>query len=222
MTRISIALTSILLLVTLTTFNPTLFKMDNNIFKIKYVEIENINIINKKELKKIINNELKNLSLFSINEKKMLSILKKYEIIKSIEIKKVFPNKIKIKLVEKEIIATLINKKKKFYLTLNGEKIIFFKNEKLDNLPKIFGKQKNFTQIYNSLKKLNFPINEIKSFYYFDIGRWDIILKNSNIIKLPVKDFNESLINYNELKNDQNFTKYKIFDYRIKDQLILN
>ena len=222
MTRISIALTSILLLVTLTTFNPTLFKMGNNIFKIKYVEIENINIINKKELKKIINNELKNLSLFSINEKKMLSILKKYEIIKSIEIKKVFPNKIRIKLFEKEIVATLINKKKKFYITLNGEKIRFFKNEKLDNLPKIFGEQKNFTQIYNSLKKLNFPINEIKSFYYFDIGRWDIILKNSNIIKLPVKDFNESLINYNELKNNQNFKKYKIFDYRIKDQLILN
>ena len=222
MTRISLTLTSILLLVTLTTFNPTLFKMGNNVFKIKYVEIENIYIIDKKELKKIVNNELKNLSLFSINEKKMSNILKKYEIIKSIEIKKVFPNKIKIKLIEKEIIATLINKKKKFYLTLNGEKIRFFKNEKLDNLPKIFGEQKNFTQIYNSLKKLNFPINEIKSFYYFDIGRWDIILKNSNIIKLPVKDFNESLINYNELKNDQNFTKYKIFDYRIKDQLILN
>ena len=222
MTRISLTLTSILLLVTLTTFNPTLFKMGNNVFKIKYVEIENIYIIDKKELKKIVNNELKNLSLFSINEKKMSNILKKYKNIKSIEIKKVFPNTIKIKLIEKEIIATLINKKKKFYLTLNGEKIRFFKNEKLDNLPKIFGEQKNFTQIYNSLKKLNFPINEIKSFYYFDIGRWDIILKNSNIIKLPVKDFNESLINYNELKNDQNFTKYKIFDYRIKDQLILN
>ena len=222
MTRISLTLTSIILLVTLTTFNPSLFKMGNNIFKIKYVEIENIYIIDKKVLKKTINNDLKNLSLFSINEKKMLDILKKYEIIKSIEIKKVFPNTIKIKLVEKEIIATLINKKKKFYLTLNGEKIRFFKNENLDNLPKIFGEQKNFTQIYNSLKKLNFPINEIKSFYYFDIGRWDIILKNSNIIKLPVKDFKESLLNYNELKNDQNFTKYKIFDYRIKDQLILN
>ena len=142
MTRISLTLTSILLLVTLTTFNPTLFKMGNNIFKIKYVEIENIYIIDKKELKKIVNNELKNLSLFSINEKKMSNILKKYEIIKSIEIKKVFPNTIKIKLVEKEIIATLINKKKKFYLTLNGDKIRFFKNEKLDNLPKIFGEQK--------------------------------------------------------------------------------
>ena len=71
MTRISLTLTSILLLVTLTTFNPTLFKMGNNVFKIKYVEIENIYIIDKKELKKIVNNELKNLSLFSINEKKI-------------------------------------------------------------------------------------------------------------------------------------------------------
>ena len=78
MTRISLTLTSILLLVTLTTFNPTLFKMGNNVFKIKYVEIENIYIIDKKELKKIVNNELKNLSLFSINEKKMSNILKKY------------------------------------------------------------------------------------------------------------------------------------------------
>ena len=59
MTRISLTLTSILLLVTLTTFNPTLFKMGNNVFKIKYVEIENIYIIDKKELKKIVNNELK-------------------------------------------------------------------------------------------------------------------------------------------------------------------
>ena len=95
MTRISLTLTSILLLVTLTTFNPTLFKMGNNVFKIKYVEIENIYIIDKKELKKIVNNELKNLSLFSINEKKMSNILKKYEIIKSIEIKKVFQIQLK-------------------------------------------------------------------------------------------------------------------------------
>ena len=50
--------------------------MGNNVFKIKYVEIENIYIIDKKELKKIVNNELKNLSLFSINEKKCQIFLK--------------------------------------------------------------------------------------------------------------------------------------------------
>ena len=90
------------------------------------------------------------------------------------------------------------------------------------NLPRIFGSQKNFLKIYSSLVDLDFPITDIKSFYYFDIGRWDIILKNLNTIKLPVTNFNESLKNYKDLKKDFNFEKYSIFDYRIKDQLILN
>ena len=40
---------------------------------------------------------------------------------------------------------------------------------------------------------MNFPISKIKSFYYFEIGRWDIILKNNKVIKLPAKNFVESL-----------------------------
>ena len=76
--------------------------------------------------------------------------------------------------------------------------------------------------IYNNLIKTNFKISEIKSFYYFEIGRWDIVLKNNKVIKLPVKNFNSSLKNYMELSEEINFEKYSIFDYRIKDQLILN
>ena len=81
---------------------------------------------------------------------------------------------------------------------------------------------KKFLDIYNNLIKTNFPISEIKSFYYFEIGRWDIVLKNNKVIKLPVKNFNSSLKNYMELSEEINFEKYSIFDYRIKDQLILN
>ena len=50
----------------------------------------------------------------------------------------------------------------------------------------------------------------------------DIILSNSKIIKLPVENFDESLSNYKSLRDSLNFDKYTIFDYRIKDQLILN
>ena len=42
--------------------------------------------------------------------------------------------------------------------------------------------------MYIALNQLAFPISEIKSFYYFDIGRWDIVLKNNKVIKLPVKN----------------------------------
>ena len=62
----------------------------------------------------------------------------------------------------------------------------------------------------------------MKSFYYFDIGRWDIVLKNGKTIKLPVNNFVESIENFIEIEKKINFESYSIFDYRIKDQLILN
>ena len=47
-------------------------------------------------------------------------------------------------------------------------------------------------------------------------------MNNKILIKLPVENFNKSLANYLSIRNNLNFEKYKIFDYRIKDQLILN
>ena len=91
----------------------------------------------------------------------------------------------------------------------------------MEKLPNIFGKQKNFLKIYSILMKINFPISKIKSFYYFDLGRWDILLKNKVVIKLPVKNFDISLKNFMDIYQKINFEKYTIFDYRIKDQLIL-
>ena len=48
------------------------------------------------------------------------------------------------------------------------------------------------------------------------------MLKNNRIIKLPVNNFIESLKNFKEIEKKINFEKYTIFDYRIKNQLILN
>ena len=62
----------------------------------------------------------------------------------------------------------------------------------------------------------------IKSFYFFETGRWDLILNNEKIIKLPVNDYLFSLTNFINSMDNTQFKKYKIFDYRIKDQLILN
>ena len=222
MTKFWIILYSLLLIVVLSTFNPISFNSGLTLFKIKNIEIENTQVIKKENLRNLFNSKLYLTSLISVNEDKILDILKENQLIKSIEIKKIYPSKLKIKVYEKKPIAILNNKKDTFYLTKKGEEIQYFDNEILANLPRIFGSQKNFLKIYSSLVDLDFPIIDIKSFYYFDIGRWDIILKNSNTIKLPVTNFNESLKNYKDLEKDFNFEKYSIFDYRIKDQLILN
>ncbi len=212
----------LLILVALTSYNPSSFKTGSDIFKIKKIEFENLNIIKKEDLSKLFYSEFNDANLLILNEEKILRIFKKNSFIDTIEVKKVYPKELKIKIYEKNPIAIVNHNKRSFYLTDKGELIKYFYSEILTELPYIFGNQKNFLEIYSALKKIDFPINEIKAFYYFNVGRWDIILKDKRTIKLPVKDFNLSLENYMKLKQTINYKKYSVFDYRIKNQLILN
>ena len=222
MKKFSILFFSIFLLITLSTFNPNYFNTAFYFFKIKKIEVSNLNILDKKKIKNAFYDELSDTSLLFIDKQKIDNILKNNEFINSVEFRKIYPSKLQIKIYEKEAIAVINYKKNTFYLIKNGEEIKYFKNSTLEALPNIFGKQKNFLELYSVLTQINFPIYKIKSFYHFDIGRWDIILKNDKVIKLPVKNFFASLKNYMELDKKINFEKYSIFDYRIKDQLILN
>lgn len=210
------------LIIMLTTFNPDNFTPGFQILKIKKIEIKNLKILEKKKITNLFFNELSGSSLFILDEKKIKKILNNNDFIDYVEFKKIFPSKLQIIIHEKETIAILNNKQETYYLTRNGEKIKYFKNQNLEKLPNIFGNQKNFLEIYTVLIEIDFPISKIKSFYYFDIGRWDILLKDNAVIKLPVKNFSTSLKNFMDLDKKINFEKYSIFDYRIKDQLILN
>ena len=89
-------------------------------------------------------------------------------------------------------------------------------------LPTIFGSGENFYSLYLNLQTIKFPIKDIKSFYFFESVRWDLILNDERIIKLLIKDYIFSLENFIISNLNSSFSKYKIFDYRIKDQLILN
>ncbi len=222
MKKISIILFSLLLVITLTTFSPNNFNFGSQIFKIKKIEIKNLKVLDKKKIENLFNNELLGTSLFIIDEEKIKIIQNQNKLIDYIKFKKIYPSKLRIIIHEKKPIAIINYKQKRLYLTKNGEEIKFFENSILEKLPNIFGKQNNFLQIYSALKEISFSISEIKSFYYFEIGRWDIILKNNKVIKLPVKNYTISLKNYLELNKEISFEKYSIFDYRIKDQLILN
>ena len=206
----------------LTTFNPSNFYSGLQFFKIKKIEVKNIVILDSIKIKNLFIEEFYESNLLILNKEKIDKILRENELIEYIEFRKIYPSKLVVKIFEKKTIAIINYKQNKFFLTNNGEEIEFFRNPSLEKLPNIFGKQKNFLEIYSALQELDFPISKIKSFYYFDIGRWDIMLKNKKVIKLPVKNFTSSLKNFLDLSKENNFEKYSIFDYRIKDQLILN
>jgi len=189
-------------------------------FPIKKILIKNTIAINSSKLTSDLTFLISS-SLLFLNEEKILATIDNYDFISNIQFKKKYPNTLKITIIEKIPLAIQTNNKKKFYITRDNEKINFIDLKIYENLPLIFGNYKNFSIFYSDLEKNNFKINEIKAFYYFDIGRWDIVFKNEKIIKFPEKNYLDLFPKINLMIDDNNFSKYKIFDFRIKDQLIL-
>ena len=211
----------IFILFFLSTYNLNSNKVSPSIFfPIKEILVENSTATNSDNLKFDLN-FLINSSLFYLNREKILLIANNYDFISNIQLKKKYPNILKLTITEKIPVATQIIDKKKFYITKDNEKINFVDLKIYEDLPAIFGKYKNFNFFYNDLEKNNFKINKIKAFYYFDVGRWDIVLRNEKIIKLPEKNYLDIISKINLMLDDNNFNKYKVFDFRIKDQLIL-
>ena len=196
-------------------------KFTVNKFKIKEIKIENNKILEDQEL----------IEIFSFLYNKNIIFLSSYEIkknidqnsfIEKIEIKKIFPNKLVIKVFEKEPIAILIDKyQKKYYLGKKTDLIEYRNILKFKNLPIVKGERKSFKKLFNNLNKINFPTEEILVYRLFRLDRWNIEMIDKKILKLPAKNYTESLINFINIKDKTNFEKYKIFDYRLNNQLIL-
>lgn len=189
------------------------------------IPIEKIIVENNELIKdETIRNQLTFLydtNLFFLKVNKINEKLNEIDLIESYEIKKVFPEKIIIKVFEKKPIAIIQDKRKKLIYTNNHDVIKYFDLDKFENLPLVYASKINFKKFYKSLNNNEFPLNEIKTLYFFESNRWDILTKDDKTIRLPINHYEKSLKNYLSLKDKSNFKKYKIFDYRIKDQLIL-
>ena len=189
-------------------------------FNIKEIKIENNLLLETediiKSLKPIYNKNLVNLNYREIEEK-----LSKQTFIESFNIKKKYPNTLQIKIVEKKPIAILQNKKKKYFLSEKLDLIEFNNSKKYQNLPFILGEEKKFKIFYNNLNEINFPLEIINKYTLYESNRWDIETINQKVIKLPTNNYVKSLKNYLNLRTKKNFENYKVFDYRIENQLIL-
>ena len=208
--------------ITFSTYSPNNSLENKSIlFPIKKIKIANYKVVNPENLTFKLNYLLGS-SLLFIKKESLKSALKSNNFILGFNVKKIYPDTIKISITEKIPVAIYIDKKRRFFLLSNGDLITYRDIKIYENLPLLYGNNKGFEELFHNLTKLNFPLKTIKAFHYFGIGRWDIIFKNQKIIKLPKKDYLESLKNYLYLKDKKNFEKYKIFDYRINNQLILN
>ena len=189
-------------------------------FDLKTIEIENNLLLKDNDIKNLlISFYNKNLVLLKNDEVK--KALMQNSLIESFNIKKKYPNTLKVKIFEKKPFVVLLNKKSKYYLSEKIDLIEFKDLPNYQTLPHVLGNKDDFKIFYNNLKKINFPLDIIKKYTLFETNRWDLETKNNQVIKLPSKNYIKSLKNFLNLKNKNDFEKYELFDYRINNQLIL-
>jgi len=212
-------LIGISLLILFTTF-VSQTKYSNYGFKIKEIIIKNNHIIDKKKLLKDLS-FLYNENLIFTKNSKIRKKLTQYSFIEGFNLKKKYPDKLEIEVIEKKPIAIIITNGQKYFLGKKIELIDYRDLVKFQDLPLVYGDKESFKIFYNNLKKINFPINLIKKYSFFETKRWDLEMSDKKIIKLPTNNYRQSLNNFLEIKDNRNFDIYKVFDYRLDNQLIL-
>ena len=208
---------ALLILLTTITFQE---KITLSKFNIKKINIENNFILKENEIKKLLI-PVYDKNIFLINNKDIKRLLIKNTFIDSYKIKKKYPNTLEIKIYEKKPIAILINKKKKYYISETIKLVEYISLTNFKNLPYVLGNEKEFKILYDNLNKINFPFDQIKKFTLYETNRWDLETKSDILIKLPPDDYIKSLENFLSIRNKKNIKKYKVFDYRISNQIIL-
>ncbi len=188
--------------------------------KISMVNIEGIEFNDNEYLK--ITNLIKFNNLLSIQKSQIKEILNSNNLIEKYEVFKRYPSSIEIKIKKTNFLAsTNINGKN--YLVGSNGKFISTKNH-LKNLPFVFGnfETEKFLKFKNIILQTEFKYNNIKNFYYFPSGRWDIEMNSGVLIKLPITGIKESLNLSIDLLDDVEFSNIKILDIRQKNQIVTN
>ncbi len=216
----------LVVLIFLSTFNPKEFdqisKKEGTLFNIENIEIKNNSLIKKKEIElKLINIYKKN--IFFITRSDIEEPLKETNFLEKIEVKKKYPNTIIVKIFETKPVAILFKNKIKYVLDSSSNLISFDDNFKHNKLPNIFGEKAEnfFMNFLHQLQQNNFPDKQVKNFYYFQIGRWDLQFLNNKIIKFPYNNTEDAIIKSVELLKREDFKNYNTIDLRVDGKIIV-
>ena len=199
-----------------------LYDSNKSLFKIKNIIILNNYLIKKEKIKEKLS-YIYDKNIFFIKRSDLEKPLKQLDFLESIEVKKKYPGTLIIKIFETKPIAIFFKNKQKHLLDSSSNLIKFINNSQFIGLPNIFGEEANHNFVFflKQLKENNFPTNEVKNFYYFKIGRWDLQLFNEKIIKLPYSNVELAIKKSVTLLDRKDFENYKIIDLRVRDKIIV-
>jgi cell division protein FtsQ len=197
-----------------------------NINNLKFQSVKNINVTGlENEDNSIISKKIKNLKLdniYLINKKDLNTLIESNNLVEKYFIFKKYPSSLNINIDKTSFLARISKNGKIYNLGSNGKLI---KNKYSNNqLPFVFGNPEmvEFFNIKKIIDESQISFEEVESLYFFLSKRWDLELRNNIIIKLPNDNVKESLKLASEFLHNNEFKDIKIIDARIKNQIILN
>ena len=207
----------LIILIILSSIHNSNFKY-NNFFTIKKIEVVGLN----KTDNSFLENKLANLvgsNIFLLN-KKSFKLINSVNIIKNYNVKKIYPNKVKVNLESAVAISVIKNSNELVILGNNG-KIIDLKTLP-ENVPKVTGTSdiKKVFQTIEIFNKSDLDIKNIKKINFFPSKRIDIELENKKKIRFPI-NFTIDDLNFGfKIINDEKFNQSRIIDLRIPNKVI--
>ena len=189
-----------------------------NFFTINKIEVVGLNETDNL----LLENKLTDLigsNIFSLN-KESFKLINTVSLIKSYDVKKIYPNQVKVNLEPAVAICVVKYFNEKVILGNNG-KIINLKNLP-KNVPEVTGTN-DIKKVFQTIKifnKSNFNIKNIKKINFFPSERIDIELENDKKIRFPIDLTIRSLNFSKRLIEKEEFNKSKIIDLRIPGKII--
>ena len=193
-------------------------------FLIENIHITGNNILTKDDILSSFQG-LKNKNIFDIDLLQIHKILLLNKWIKDLEIKRILPNTIKIKITEQKAIAIWQTKSGNKLITQKGNVILVKKvNDFKNQLPIMNGTEanQNTLKILKILKQNPQLYERIWSISYISKRRWNIHFKEGLKILLPKDDIEKAWLRIQHLQKNYNILELGLteIDIRNKNQIL--
>ena len=190
----------------------------NNFFDVKKIEVVGLNKKDNAFLENVFT-DLVGSNIFTLN-KKSFEFINSVNLIKSYNVKKIYPNQVKVYLESAKAIGFVKNINELVILGNNGK--IINPETLPKNIPEVTGTNdmKKIFQTIEIIKKSDFDIRKIKKINFFPSKRIDIEFENKKKIKFPI-NFTIDDLNFGfRVINDKKFSQVKTVDLRIPNKVI--
>ena len=166
-------------------------------------------------------------NIFFLNKENISKILSQYNLVESYTVKKIYPSKIKIDIIQTNYLA--IRPNTCFIVTIGTNFSLVGSNGKLienevskKSLPLFFGKfdSEKFLRFKKIIENSDFKFSDFKSIIFYSYDRWDVLTVEDILIRLPEKNLSESLILAHEIILDDKFKDIRVVDLRISNHII--